>query len=340
MLVKHDHRPIVIWLAICLLLVAAMVMLGGYTRLSGSGLSITEWKPIHGIIPPLNEGEWREEFDAYRASPQYEKINAGMALAEFKIIFWPEYWHRVLGRLIGVAFLIPWCVFAVRRSFSLRFGLRLAGIFALGGLQGVVGWLMVKSGLIDQPYVSHIKLTLHLSIAFLIFGLLLWAWLDTHAQKHTAGNSPLLSYLSWFALLCLQIILGAMVAGTHAGLIYNTWPTMNGQWIPSGLFETTPWFENLILIQFLHRKAAVLLVIWFIFWWYYHRGYVKNNHLGNVGFAVVCVLCLQFILGMFALLHQVPLILGLAHQMTALLLFALSVVLLHGLNRLRRIVSA
>ncbi len=155
-----------------------MVMIGGYTRLSGSGLSITEWKPVHGTIPPLNDIEWLQEFSAYQHSPQYQKVNMGMTFEEFKTIFWPEYIHRLLGRIIGAVFFVPLVIFGLRRSISKRFGWRLIGIFALGGLQGLIGWLMVKSGLVDTPQVSAVRLALHLSVAFAILGMLVWAVID------------------------------------------------------------------------------------------------------------------------------------------------------------------
>ncbi len=165
-----------------------MVIIGGYTRLSGSGLSITEWKPIHGTLPPLNESQWQEEFSAYQHSPQYRKINSGMTLAEFKTIFWPEYIHRLLGRIIGAVFFLPLVVFAIRGSISKRFGWRLAGIFALGGLQGLIGWLMVASGLVDNPQVSAIRLALHMGVAFAILGMVVWMAMDADFPYPLVGE--------------------------------------------------------------------------------------------------------------------------------------------------------
>jgi heme a synthase len=326
-LIHRDRPAVIVWLVLCLALVAAMVMVGGYTRLSGSGLSITEWKPIHGVIPPLNAAEWQEEFDAYRATPQYEKINKGMSVEEFKTIFWPEFFHRLLGRLVGVVVLIPLLVFMLRRSISRPLTLRLLGIFALGGLQGALGWYMVKSGLIDDPKVSPFRLAAHLSLAFAIFGLLLWNLLailtpDTSPRRYDR------LYLAWFSLLCLQIVLGALVAGSHAGLLYNTWPDMNGQFLPPEILEPQPFLENPGLIQFLHRTLAVLVAVLFLLWWYLHRGHVKNNCLGKVCLCVAAVMAFQFLLGVMTLLHQVPLALALAHQAGGLFLFAAAIVLL------------
>ena len=340
-LIHRDRVAIILWLSMCLLLVAGMVFVGGYTRLSGSGLSITEWKPIHGVVPPLNDKEWQEEFEAYKKTPQYDKINRGMTLDEFKIIFWPEYFHRVLGRIIGAVFFIPWLAFALRRSMNMRFTFRLAGIFLLGGLQGGIGWIMVKSGLVDAPFVSPLKLALHLSIAFAIFALILWSLLNTAASLRSpvasakenlpgTGDRRLGTYFLWFSLLCLQIVFGALVAGSHAGLLYNTWPTMNGAWIPPELSAGGPWLENPALIQFIHRTLAVLVALGFPLWWY-------NSCAGNSRLcrAIFGVILLQFGLGVLTLLHLVPLPLALAHQMAALLLFALAVALMHNLAHVR-----
>ena len=249
-----------IWLTLCLLLVACMVLIGGYTRLSGSGLSITTWKPVYGVIPPMNELQWNEEFSAYQSSPQYQKINNGMSLEDFKTIFWPEFIHRLLGRAVGIIFFVPLLYFAVCRNITRQFGLRLLAIFALGGLQGLIGWLMVKSGLVDDPHVSHLRLALHLSVAFTIFGLIEWTLLDVTSYQLPVARKEnkrllvtskryLIIYFLFFALLCAQIILGAFMAGLHAGLIFNTWPTMNGQWIPDGLITDSPWYNNVALIQ-------------------------------------------------------------------------------------------
>lgn len=340
-LILQDRRAIALWLAACVALVAMMVVLGGYTRLSGSGLSITEWKPIHGVIPPLGAGEWEEEFAAYRASPQYIKINSGMSLEEFKRIYWPEYLHRLLGRIIGLTVLAPLIFFALRRSISIRFALRIAFITALGGLQGLVGWLMVESGLSHHPYVSHVRLALHLSIAFAILGLLLWSYLDAREPPPQASLFPkagkniptnLRRRLNlWFFLLCLQIIYGALVAGMHAGLIYNTYPTMNGQWIPDGLLRLDPLprnaVENVTFVQFTHRWLAVLVVVVFLLWWQAARRH--GAHLSRLCTAIAAAIILQITLGILTLLHMVPLTLALLHQALAMVLFGLAVVLLY-----------
>ena len=339
-LVIADRKAIACWLFACLLLVALMVVVGGYTRLSGSGLSITAWKPVHGAIPPLSENAWEEEFAAYRQSPQYLKVNTGMTLEEFKAIYWPEYLHRLLGRAIGFVVLVPLLIFAARKSLTRAFAWRLLGIFLLGGLQGAIGWYMVKSGLANDPHVSHFRLALHLSVAFAIFGLLLWTFLDvilSAAKDPLAVGDPspsaqddmvVYKYIFWFSLLCLQIVFGALVAGLHAGLIYNTWPTMNGEWLPEGLL-TNPISENLTLIQFIHRWLAVAVAAGFLGWWYAHR-HAVNTRLCT---AVTAIIAAQFLLGVLTLIHVVPLPLALMHQWTALLLFAAAMALMYKISQ-------
>jgi heme a synthase len=336
--VSRDQRPVAIWLALCALMIIAMVMVGGYTRLSGSGLSITQWKPVHGTLPPLSAQEWNEEFDAYKASPQYQKVNQGMTLEEFKVIFWPEFLHRLFGRLIGMVFFIPLIVFAWRRSLTKPFGWRLAGIFALGGMQGLMGWLMVKSGLVDMPQVSHIRLAMHLGLALLILSLIVWAVQDVRYNVRTKrpAHSALHWYYWWMGAVVVQLILGAFMAGLKAGLMYNTYPTMNGQWVPDGLFSMYPFylnfFENITMIQFLHRTLAVLVVGGFLFWWYSQRQYVKNTSLGRACIWVAFLLAVQFALGVLTLLYQAPLTLALIHQLVAVFLLCKALLLMHALT--------
>lgn len=330
-LVTRDQKSIIIWLSICALLVAAMVLVGGYTRLSGSGLSITSWKPIHGVIPPINEAQWGEEFEAYKATPQYELVNKGMTIAEFQTIFWPEFYHRVLGRIIGIVFLFPLLIFASRRSISKAFFWRLTGIFALGGLQGAIGWIMVKSGLSEMPYVNPLKLALHLGTAFALFTLILLAILDVKYKETKALSLKPKAYIIFLALLALQIILGALVAGSHAGLIYNTWPSMNGEFLPAGIFAS-PLMENLGFIQFLHRTLAIFVAFSFLNWWFISQKLVKKNGLNKTCAAVYAVILIQFMLGVSTLIMQVPLNLALSHQINALLLWGLAIYLWHRLR--------
>ncbi len=336
-------KALIIWLIACLLLVTCMVLVGGYTRLSGSGLSITEWKPIHGSIPPLSAVEWEEEFAAYRESPQYIKVNHGMTLDEFKGIFWPEFLHRLLGRIIGLAFFLPFLFFLARGNLSRRMSFRLLGIFALGGLQGLIGWLMVKSGLVDNPQVSPYRLALHLGTAFFIFALIYWTILDILApwEQHPRDipTKTVVYFKVWMGFLIAQIILGALVAGMRAGLVYNTWPTMNGQWIPENLMH-----DAVTLVQFSHRTLALLLIFSFAFWWYSQRKYVKKRSATAGGTirdpGVLCLwlfgaLIAQVALGIYTLLSQVQLNPALWHQFCALAVLAVALSLLHALTTLR-----
>lgn len=337
-LLYRDQRLVALWLAACAVLILMMVMLGGYTRLSGSGLSITQWKPIHGTLPPLSEQDWQEEFDAYKASPQYQQVNRGMTMEQFHSIFWPEYTHRLLGRLIGMIFLLPLLLFALRRSLSRRFSWRLALIFALGGMQGLMGWLMVKSGLVDMPRVSHLRLAAHLGLALLIFSFILWAFMDI--TRHVRGKRPPSNaarwYIAWLCLLAVQLLLGAFMAGLHGGLVYNTYPTMNGQWVPDGLWYMHPiymnFIDNITLIQFMHRLVAAMVAAGFVLWWYLYREYVKNNALGRGCIRVALIIAVQFTLGVLTLLNQSPLMLALIHQFVAVILLAQALIVAHAIT--------
>jgi len=335
----RDKNAIVIWLCCCALLITVMVLVGGYTRLSGSGLSITDWKPVHGIIPPLDSRQWEEEFDSYRQSPQFQKVNRTMTLDEFKTIYWPEYWHRVIGRTIGVIFLLPMLYFLARGSLSFPFALKLAMIFALGGLQGFVGWFMVKSGLINDPFVSPFRLAAHLSLAFAIFGLILWQILNFLAPWK--GQNPCSTRVRYgiqglFALLCIQIVYGAFVAGMKAGLIFNTFPTMNEAWVPDDLLYLSPWYENLYhnvtCVQFIHRWNAIFLLISLPLWWCFAVRGVITPPVKKLGRLMLGVLAIQFTLGVLTLVNAVPLLLGLLHQLTALVLFGCLIALIHALR--------
>lgn len=332
-IITRDKKSILAWLIICASLIGLMVFIGGYTRLSGSGLSITQWKPIHGTIPPLNESAWQEEFEAYKNSPQYKLVNSDMTIEGFKTIFWPEYIHRLLGRIIGIAFFFPLIVFAMRKSISKSFFWRMAGILALGGLQGAIGWIMVKSGLVDSPHVSHIKLTLHLSIAFLIFALILWIALRITNGKSSPQhlNNTIKYYRLWFFLLSVQIVFGGFMAGLHGGLIYNTWPDMNGEFIPAGLI-TDNLLDNITFVQFTHRNLAVFLALSFLLWCISYRDYIKANRLKKACMLVGCTIFIQFALGVITLINQAPLGFALAHQSVALILWAAAIWLLYKVN--------
>jgi cytochrome c oxidase assembly protein subunit 15 len=319
------RRAVALWLMLCAAMVFAMVLIGGITRLTESGLSIVEWQPLMGAVPPLSEADWQALFEKYRQSPQFRQVNQGMTLAEFKTIFWWEYIHRLWGRLIGVAFLGPFLWFLQRRAVSGALAWKLAGIFALGGLQGAMGWYMVESGLVDRPEVSQYRLTAHLALALLIYALLLWtAWGLRGERRATAaglkrGASALL------VLIALTILMGGFVAGLDAGLVYNTFPLMEGRIVPPDYLSTGPWwrdpFENRATAQFHHRVLAEATVIAAVlFAW---RAWAAAPVRGLAA-ALALVALLQAGLGVVTLLLTVPLPLAALHQAGALVLFTLA----------------
>ncbi len=244
-------RMVQAWLAVMAFLVLCMIAVGGATRLTDSGLSITEWQPLLGAIPPLNEAHWLEAFDKYRQIPEYHLVNKGMSLEEFKFIYWWEWGHRFLGRLIGLAFALPLAFFAWNGMLRPGALPKYLGVLALGGVQGAIGWYMVSSGLVDRVDVSHYRLALHLSVAFLILGLLVWlamqlrdAPVGSRSQALPAAATAIAGLI--VAIVYAQVALGAFVAGLKAGLAYNTWPLMNGRIIPDDLFALSPWLVNFV----------------------------------------------------------------------------------------------
>jgi heme a synthase len=334
------------WLYLLAALVVAMVAIGGTTRLTGSGLSITEWKPVTGAIPPLSESAWLAEFDKYRASPQYRLLNQGMSLGDFRFIYWWEWAHRQLGRFLGLAFFAPLLWFWLKGYLTRRLALALLATGALGGLQAAVGWIMVASGLKPgMTAVAPIKLTLHLLLASGILAALLWlatglrddrgpgVLRHSGAGKSASDRLPsgVLSARLLLGLIFLQIALGGLVAGSKAGLAYNTWPLMDGRFAPplAGLFAVSPWIENFVdnvaLVQLNHRMVAYV-VVGFALW---HAFAVRK---GDRTAALVAALALaQMTLGIATLLLAVPLWAGLAHQLLAMALLAATVIHLRHL---------
>jgi len=333
------HKAIAIWLLVVAGLVFAMVIVGGATRLTDSGLSITEWKPVTGAIPPLSGEAWETEFEKYRQTPEYQEINHGMSLADFKAIYYWEWGHRLLGRLIGLAFLLPFLFFLITRKVERERLPRLIGLFALGGLQGVLGWFMVMSGLVDRVDVSQYRLAAHLGLAFLIYAALFWTALDYFRGTWGASAPPHRSFawvaVGFVALIFVQIIIGAFVAGLDAGLIYNTWPLMDGAVIPAGLFSQSPWianlFENHLTVQFFHRMTAYLIVICGIAFWFWGRALGLPQRVSKAMNMLLAMIGLQVLLGIWTLLGAVPLSLGLLHQGGAVLTLSTAIYLLHRL---------
>ena len=318
-------RPVRIWLYVIALMVLAMVVVGGITRLTDSGLSITEWKPISGILPPLSDADWSAEFENYKQIPQYEVLNQGMTLDGFKFIFWWEWAHRFLGRVIGFVFAVPFLVFLVQRRFSWSLAAPLAALFVLGGLQGALGWWMVSSGLQDLTSVSQYRLAAHLSAALLLFLALIWVARRLGAAPSGSGRCPaLVAAVLLLALIFIQIIAGAFVAGLDAGMGYNTWPLMDGALVPNGLDAMDPWwknlFENALTVQFIHRTIAYVIVLYAAALWIWKRG--AGGFDGANGWIprIALLVLLQVALGISTLLLAVPLPLALGHQALAFML--------------------
>ena len=327
--------PVRLWLYGIALLILAMIVVGGATRLTDSGLSITEWRPIHGTIPPLNEAEWQEEFEKYRQIPEYQLINRGMTLEGLKEIFWWEWAHRFLGRFIGVAFFVPlvwfWATGRIGRSLAPQ----LAGIFVLGGLQGAVGWWMVASGLAERTDVSQYRLAVHLTLAFAIYALVIWVAQGLAPRAPVAGGGETRGRtlaLVLLVLLFVQVFLGGLVAGLDAGLVANTWPTMDGELIPHGLLVVEPWwrnaFENPVTAQFDHRMIAyAILVVALV-----HL--VRQRGVQGAGGALVLFLVLlaQAAIGVATVVLEMPLHVALFHQFGAAVVVWVAVAHLRSLT--------
>lgn len=335
------RRQIAIWLFICSAMVFAIVVVGGVTRLTHSGLSIVEWQPIVGIVPPLNLEEWEATFDKYKATPEYQKVNHQMSLDEFKGIFYWEYWHRVLGRLIGMVFFVPFVYFWMRRKIEPTQVPKLLGIFVLGGLQGAMGWYMVKSGLVDDPRVSQYRLTAHLSIAFLIFVSMMWVALDllNERTRHTADAAlrKLQRFGFWLAILAAyMVVTGGFVAGIRAGKAYNTFPLMNGHIVPPEIFMIDPWylnfFSNMATVQFDHRLGAWILAFAVPWFWFRLRAASVSRRTRQAANLLLAVVAGQISLGIATLLLAVPVGLGAAHQGGAVVVFGALLWLNHELR--------
>jgi cytochrome c oxidase assembly protein subunit 15 len=338
---RTDARAIAAWLLVCCALVFAMVVVGGVTRLTHSGLSITEWQPIVGTLPPFDDAQWNAAFAKYRATPEYNQVNRGMALDAFKVIFWWEYFHRLLGRAIGAAFLLPLVWFVVRRRIPPGLAPKLFGIFALGALQGAMGWYMVQSGLVDDPRVSHLRLTAHLGLAFVIFATMFWAALSllrSPSSTDGARTSPLRrAAYALTALIFVMVLSGGLVAGIRAGFAYNTFPLMNGALIPAEVMLLQPWYLNFInnmaTVQLDHRAIAWVLALAVPAFWWRVRAAPDASMAARVGANLLLgMLALQVTLGICTLVLVVPLPLAAAHQAGAMLLFAASLNVAHSLR--------
>lgn len=337
---QQHRRTLAIWLFSVCALIALMVVVGGLTRLTDSGLSITSWKPIHGALPPLSDTEWNEEFDAYKQIPQYQKLNVGMTLDEFKSIFWWEWAHRNLGRIIGFAFLIPFLVFLFRGMVERPLIPRLVILFILGGLQGALGWFMVASGLSERVDVSQYRLVAHLGLALVIYMAIFLTALPLWRSEWPAVKTPNRLYgfsHGVVALVFIQILLGGFVAGLDAGLIYNEWPLMDGALIPEGAYNTSPvWlapFEDVTTVQFNHRMLAFVVVAAIVALFVLGLRQGLNARARLTSALLLTAVSLQVVLGIMTLVFAVPIWLAACHQFGAVLL--LTAALLH-MDSLRR----
>jgi cytochrome c oxidase assembly protein subunit 15 len=336
----RDDRAVAAWLLLCCALVFAMVVVGGATRLTHSGLSIVEWQPVAGALPPLDQTQWEEAFRKYQQTPEFRQVNPGMALAEFKGIFWWEYVHRLLGRVIGAVFLLPFLWLALRGKIARPLWPKLAGIFVLGGLQGVMGWYMVESGLVADPRVSQLRLAAHLGFAFLIYAAMLWIALDLVFPRGAApapGRSLRRQAAGLAALVFVMVLSGALVAGTHAGLEYNTFPLMNGRVVPLDAFAMEPWYrnlyDNLATVQFDHRLIAWALAFLVPWLWLRVRSAGAPRRARLAANLLLGAIIAQIALGISTLLLFVPVPLAAAHQAGALLVFTAALFLAHSLRK-------
>ena len=339
---SDNDRAITRWLQLCLVLIFAMVILGGVTRLTGSGLSMVTWHPA-GMLPPLGSAQWQAEFELYQQFPEYQKINREMTLDGFKSIFWFEYSHRMLGRLIGLVFLLPFIYFTLRKMIRPGLTPRLIVMFLLGGFQGLLGWYMVKSGLVSNPHVSQYRLSAHLLSAILIYGFILWTIFNLACQsgyqrlaESTAAGWRKAS-AGLLVLLLITIVSGGFVAGLKAGLIYNTFPLMGGSLIPEGIGALSPWYlnplENMVTVQFGHRWLAMGTGILLLVWYIRGRAGFEDARLQRSFKLVGMMVIVQLLLGIATLLLQVPVLLGALHQAGALLLFSALLYNAHALSR-------
>jgi len=326
----RERGAVAAWLLICAAFTLAMVVVGGITRLTESGLSIVEWQPLIGALPPLSQAEWEMLFAKYRETPQFQRVFSSMDLASFKSIFWWEYFHRLLGRAIGLVFLLPFLFFYLKNKLSKPLAWKLAGVFVLGGLQGAMGWYMVKSGLVDDPRVSHFRLTAHLGLALLIFAIEFWLALDLLQEKTRSIGKALPLVVA--GLVFLMALSGGLVAGLRAGHAYNTFPLMNGQLIPPEAFMLEPWwrnfFWNVATVQLVHRAFFWLLLILIpLLWWQarHTQAKIAAHHL-------LGLFLIQAMLGIATLLLAVPVALGAAHQAGAVLLLAAALWSAHAIR--------
>jgi cytochrome c oxidase assembly protein subunit 15 len=336
-----SSRAIAAWLLGCCALVFAMVVVGGVTRLTHSGLSITEWQPIVGMLPPFTAADWTDAFTKYQATPEFRDVNHRMSLDDFKRIYWWEYFHRLLGRAIGLAFLLPYLWFLSRGRIPRGLAWPLACLFLLGGLQGAVGWFMVQSGLVDDPRVSQFRLTAHLGLAFAIFAAMFWIALSLGFPVRVDRDGPAVRRTRAFAaavaaLVFAMVLSGGLVAGIRAGFAYNTFPLMNGQVVPPEILMLEPWwrnfFWNVATVQFDHRAIAWVLALAVPLLWWRLRERPWPSRARSGATVLLALLAAQIALGIATLVNVVPLPLAALHQAGALIVFAAALNVAHALR--------
>ena len=334
---QQQDRRVAIWLLICCALVFAMVVLGGVTRLTGSGLSMVDWKPVTGVLPPLTEAEWLKTFEMYQQSPEFQKVNSHMDVEAFKGIFWLEFLHRLLGRLIGVVFFVPFLVFAAKGYIAKNEWPKYLLMFVLGGMQGLIGWYMVKSGLVNDPHVSQYRLSTHLVAAFLIYAYMFWValsllWPRTSSERHPWFGKA----LAVTSLLSLTIVSGGFVAGLKAGKIFNTFPMMGDYWIPPGVMAMEPawrnFFDNPATVQLDHRVLAMTTFFVVVTFWARIPKIDLSARASTAVHVLLAALLVQVTLGILTLLYFVPTALASTHQAVAMLLFTAAIYVAHCLR--------
>ncbi len=332
---QENDKLIARWLLTCAVVIFGMILLGGVTRLTDSGLSMVEWRPLMGIIPPLSQQDWQALFIKYQQFPEYQKLNLGMTLAEFKVIFMYEYLHRVLGRIIGLLFFIPFVYFYFTRRISPQLLPKLLLMLFLGGFQGLMGWYMVKSGLVDIPHVSQYRLTSHLGLAIVIYGFIVWTALSliNKTTNQPSGLGRLACILS--GLIFLMILSGGLVAGTRAGYAYSTWPLMGDSFIPAGLYSMSPvWlsaFEDITTIQFNHRIFAYIIAALVVgFSLVALRKNISTSARNGI-YIMLFLLLVQITLGISTLIFHVPVAIAAAHQIGAVALLTATLFVSHSL---------
>ncbi len=318
-----------VWLLICAAMVFAVAVLGGVTRLEHAGLSITSWEPLAGILPPLTHAAWEAEFAYYKQFPEYQLVHQGLDLAGFQYIFWFEFSHRLLARLIGVAFAVPLLFFWLTRRIDGRTAAKFAVVLVLGGLQGALGWYMVASGLVDRPDVSHYRLTAHLGLAVILYMTLLWLAFSVLFPPQEDWGAPIAAgfrYAAYagVAVVYLLILSGGLVAGLDAGFDYNTFPKMDGRWIPTGLFPPNP-LDSIVTVQFLHRWGGILVAAYLVFLWGRSLDVRLTDGVRGVFRWLLIAMAIQGSLGIATLLLVVPVPLGALHQAGALVVLGIMV---------------